>query len=43
MLQAQTIVPELLELLVKLMKDALFHNFFLVGGTSSVLCCFSFV
>jgi hypothetical protein len=34
MLQTQTVVPELLELLKKLMKEELFKQFFLVGGTA---------
>ena len=37
MLQTQTVVPDLLELLEKLMKDAFFDNFILVGGTSLAL------
>jgi predicted nucleotidyltransferase component of viral defense system len=34
MLQTQTVVPELMELLRKLMKVEEFSNFYLVGGTS---------
>lgn len=34
MLQTQTVVPELMELLRKLMKVEEFFNFYLVGGTS---------
>lgn len=34
MLQTQTVVPELLELLKKLMKEKSFSNYFLVGGTA---------
>jgi predicted nucleotidyltransferase component of viral defense system len=34
MLQTQTVVPELMELLRKLMKVEQFKNFYLVGGTS---------
>lgn len=34
MLQTQTVVPELMELLRKLMKVEAFSNFYLVGGTS---------
>ena len=34
MLQTQTVVPDLMELLRKLMKVEHFSNFFLVGGTS---------
>ncbi len=34
MLQKQTVVPDLMELLRKLMKVEQFSNFFLVGGTS---------
>jgi predicted nucleotidyltransferase component of viral defense system len=34
MLQTQTVVPELMELLRKLMKVETFSNFYLVGGTS---------
>ena len=34
MLQTQTVVPELLELLKKIMSESLFSEFFLVGGTS---------
>jgi predicted nucleotidyltransferase component of viral defense system len=34
MLQTQTVVPDLMELLRKLMKVEQFSNFFLVGGTS---------
>jgi len=37
MLQTQTTSPELLELLIKLMKDEFFNNFILVGGTSLAL------
>ena len=37
MLQIQTTSPELLELLIKLMKDNFFQNFILVGGTSLAL------
>lgn len=37
MLQTQTVVPELLELLEKLMEDVFFENFILVGGTSLAL------
>ncbi len=37
MLQTQTASPELLELLIKLMKDDFFNNFILVGGTSLAL------
>jgi predicted nucleotidyltransferase component of viral defense system len=34
MLQTQTVIPELLELLRKLMNEKLFDNYFLVGGTA---------
>ncbi len=34
MLQTQTVVPELLELLKKIMNEKLFRDYFLVGGTS---------
>ncbi len=34
MLQTQTVVPDLLELLKKLMKESCFSNYFLVGGTA---------
>ncbi len=34
MLQTQTVVPELMELLRKLMKVEIFSKFYLVGGTS---------
>jgi predicted nucleotidyltransferase component of viral defense system len=34
MLQTQTVVPELLELLKKIMYEELFHDYHLVGGTS---------
>lgn len=34
MLQTQTVVPELLELLKKIMEEPLFKNFNLVGGTA---------
>jgi predicted nucleotidyltransferase component of viral defense system len=34
MLQTQTVVPDLMELLRKLIKVEQFSNFFLVGGTS---------
>lgn len=34
MLQTQTVVPELLELLKKIMNDELFQDYYLVGGTS---------
>ncbi len=37
MLQTQTVVPELMELLRKLMKVDSFSNFHLVGGTSLAL------
>ncbi len=37
MLQTQTVVPDLLELLEKLMKDHFFDNFILVVGTSLAL------
>jgi hypothetical protein len=37
MLQTQTVVPELMELLKKLMLEEKFSNFFLVGGTSLAL------
>ncbi len=37
MLQTQTVVPELLELLKKLMSEKLFSQFNLVGGTSLAL------
>ena len=37
MLQTQTVVPDLLELLKKLMKEKLFSDFNLVGGTSLAL------
>ena len=37
MLQTQTVVPELLELLKKLMSENLFSEFNLVGGTSLAL------
>lgn len=34
MLQTQTVVPELLELLKKIMNEELFRDYYLVGGTS---------
>jgi predicted nucleotidyltransferase component of viral defense system len=34
MLQTQTVVPDLLELLKKLMQEKCFSNYFLVGGTA---------
>jgi hypothetical protein len=34
MLQTQTVVPELLELLKKIMVEELFRDYFLVGGTA---------
>ena len=34
MLQTQSVVPELLELLKKIMNEELFQDYFLVGGTS---------
>lgn len=34
MLQTQTIVPELMELLEKIMNEALFRDYYLVGGTA---------
>lgn len=34
MLQTQTVVPELMELLKEIMNEELFHDFYLVGGTS---------
>lgn len=37
MLQTQTVVPELMELLKKLMLEEKFSNYFLVGGTSLAL------
>ncbi len=37
MLQTQTVVPELMELLRKLMKEESFSNYYLVGGTSLAL------
>lgn len=37
MLQTQTVVPDLLELLKKIMDEPLFKNFNLVGGTSLAL------
>jgi predicted nucleotidyltransferase component of viral defense system len=37
MLQTQTVVPNLLELLKKIMKEPLFQNYFLVGGTALAL------
>jgi hypothetical protein len=37
MLQTQTVVPELLELLKKIMKISQYDNFILVGGTSLAL------
>lgn len=37
MLQTQTVVPELVELLKKIMKEEIFSNYFLVGGTSLAL------
>lgn len=37
MLQTQTVVPDLLELLNKLMHEKLFSPFNLVGGTSLAL------
>ena len=33
MLQTQTVVPELMELLKKIMSEKLFSDFNLVGGT----------
>lgn len=37
MLQKQTVVPELVELLKKLMKEEVFSNYYLVGGTALAL------
>ena len=37
MLQTQTVVPELMELLKKIMSEKLFSDFNLVGGTSLAL------
>ncbi len=37
MLQTQTVVPELMELLKKIMSEKLFSNFNLVGGTALAL------
>lgn len=37
MLQTQTVVPDLLELLKKIMSEKLFSEFILVGGTSLAL------
>ena len=37
MLQTETVSPELLELLNKIMNDNFFLNFILVGGTSLAL------
>ncbi len=37
MLQTQTVIPELLELLIKLMKEEAFADFALAGGTSLAL------
>ena len=37
MLQTQTVVPDLLELLREIMKEKLFSDFNLVGGTSLAL------
>ena len=37
MLQTQTVVPELLELLKKVMSEELFKDYFLVGGTALAL------
>ncbi len=37
MLQTQSVVPELMELLRKLMEEKMFSNFQLVGGTSLAL------
>ncbi|TRX40389.1 nucleotidyl transferase AbiEii/AbiGii toxin family protein [Flavobacterium restrictum] len=37
MLQKQTVVPELMELLNKIMSEKLFSDFNLVGGTSLAL------
>jgi Nucleotidyl transferase AbiEii toxin, Type IV TA system len=37
MLQTQTVVPELMELLTKIMSEKLFSDFNLVGGTSLAL------
>jgi hypothetical protein len=37
MLQTQTVVPDLLELLNQLMDESLFSAFNLVGGTSLAL------
>ena len=37
MLQTQTVVPNLLELLKKIMKEELFSSYYLVGGTSLAL------
>ena len=34
MLQTQTVVPDLLELLKKIMSEKIFSDFHLVGGTS---------
>ncbi|WP_415060755.1 nucleotidyl transferase AbiEii/AbiGii toxin family protein [Flavobacterium sp.] len=37
MLQTQTVVPDLLELLKKIMAEPLFRDYFLVGGTALAL------
>lgn len=37
MLQTQTVVPDLVELLKKIMHEKLFENYFLVGGTALAL------
>ena len=37
MLQTQTVVPKLMELLKKIMSEKLFSDFNLVGGTSLAL------
>jgi len=34
MLQTQTVVPELLELLEKIMNEDIFRDYYLVGGTA---------
>jgi hypothetical protein len=37
MLQTQTVVPELMELLIKMRSEKLFSDFNLVGGTALAL------
>lgn len=37
MLQTQTVVPKLMELLKSIMREPLFENYFLVGGTALAL------